>query len=106
MKKLLALLIVLGFGVIVLVGCGGSGNDTSDAAIIGEWSWEQTGTSWFRFYEDGRAVNLSDNEEFTWNEDGTFSNARVYRYWSVDSDDILTVTWSTEQTFSYERASD
>jgi len=70
--------------------------------LVGEWAWITTNTTWFRFYEDGGAVNLYDGEHFTWNEDGSL-NAIIYESWSI-SNGVLTVTWSDGTTFDYLRA--
>lgn len=97
MKKLLLLSMLalfLGFG---LIACG------SEHELVGDWAWVASETRWFRFYEDGKAVNLNDDEgeEFTWHEDGSL-NALVYESWSID-DDILTITWTNGLTFEYIR---
>ena len=113
MKKILLLSIVLflGFG---LIACGdivdsnradSNGVDSNSGEsheLIGEWVYLQM-TPWFRFYEDGTAINLTDGEEFTWYEDGSL-NSLIYSSWSI-SDDTLTITWSTGGvSFNYTRA--
>jgi len=72
-------------------------------ALVGEWAFE--GNPWFRFNADGTGENLSDGERFNWHEDGTFSNALVYRSWHVDGD-TLTVTWDNGSSFTYTRIVD
>jgi len=74
---------------------------TSDSeALIGDWTF--LGTPWFRFNADGTAENLSDGERFNWNEDGSISNAILYRSWSVRGDTLI-ITWTTGAEFSYTR---
>ena len=77
-------------------------NETAYHEIVGEWSY--LGTPWFRFYADGSAVNLTDGEAFTWEEDGSL-NAIIYESWSI-SGDTLTVTWSSGASFNYARIAD
>jgi len=74
-------------------------DETAYHELVGEWSF--LGTPWFRFYADGSALNLSDGEAFTWEEDGTV-NAILYETWSVDGD-TLTITWESGATFEYSR---
>ena len=96
-----ALILFLGLG---LTACGGSDDASRSGSheLVGEWEWDSTGQLWFRFYEDGSAVNLRDGEEFTWNEDGSL-NALIYESWSIRNN-TLTITWSTGATFDYNRA--
>lgn len=68
--------------------------------IVGEW--EFMGTPWLRFYEDGRAIDLSNDNEFTWNADGTFEGARQQETWFIE-DDVLTVFWTSGAEFTYTR---
>jgi len=117
MKKLLIVALALVLALAFLVGCNsdnGSMDDTNGTRadydsgtevvggvieVIGEWAY--LGTPWFRFYDNGDAVNLSDGEQFTWNEDGSL-DAILYESWSV-SGDTLTITWAGGATFEYTR---
>jgi len=73
-----------------------------EETLVGTWAWEVTEVPWFTFYENGNANNIEDGERFTWNEDGTFSNAIFYDTWEIN-DGILTITWSGGQSFDYFR---
>ena len=102
MKKILLLSVLVLFLGLGLIACGNSGceNSGDKYELIGEWTYLRI--PWFRFYEDGRAVNLQDGEKFTWNEDGSL-DALIYESWSI-RDDTLTVTWVTGDSFNYRRA--
>jgi len=69
--------------------------------LVGEWLWGSANTPWYRFYEDGSAVNLNDGESFTWYEDGSL-NAIIYASWSINNG-VLTITWNNGTTFDYSR---
>jgi len=69
--------------------------------LVGIWQWDFTGDDWFSFRADGTAVNLSDGEEFTWNEDGTL-NAIIYTRWEINNG-ILTIHNSLGTSFNYIR---
>lgn len=79
----------------------GSGS-RSNHELVGEWDWVDMNILWYRFYEDGSAVNLNDGERFTWYEDGSI-NAIFYESWSINND-VLTITWDNGMSFRYSRA--
>ena len=81
-------------------------NDDASAVgnhdLVGEWEWGHTGI-WYRFYEDGSAVNVKDGEQFTWSADGSLNDAIFYESWIIHNG-ILTITWNRGVSFNYTRA--
>jgi len=70
----------------------------SDNELIGNWAFQ--GTPWFRFYDDGVAMNLVDGEVFSWHEDGTLT-AILYERWEIDNNGRLVIHWETGESFTY-----
>ena len=68
--------------------------------LVGEWAW--MGTPWLRFYEDGRATDLSNSTAFRWHEDGTFSGTMLQESWEIRNGE-LTVTWVGGLSYIYTR---
>ncbi|MCL2605784.1 MAG: hypothetical protein FWD93_00690 [Coriobacteriia bacterium] len=119
MKKLLIVVLTLVLALAFLAGCSNGEDVTepvtyeqetevgaaseSEAAttseIVGEWAY--LGAPWYRFYDNGDAVNLSDGEQFTWSEDGSL-DATIYESWSI-SGDTLTIVWTGGASHEYTR---
>ena len=82
----------------IMVDDDESANGNDDP--VGGWGRRGDGIL-YRFYEDGTAINLRDQEEFTWNADGSLSADR-YESWSLN-DGMLTITWTGGASFEYTR---
>lgn len=60
--------------------------DAEDPAV--DASFEPTVEPFLRYHANGVGENLNDGECFNWHDDGTFTNANLYRTWQLDGDTL------------------